>query len=117
MCALFSKIAGEQPQESLALRFYAPGLSTDHLISRIDNVRFDVGLSPKFTTFCVEYLLQLLVKHSEASELLHNSPGAPKAAARKEFRELLQDLLIAVLNRANAEKKPQLELLAEAAIM
>ena len=117
MCALSSKIAGEAPQEPLALRFYAPAVSTDHLISGIDNVRFDVSLSPKFTAFCHEYILQLLVKHSDAAELLHNSPGVPKPAARKEFRELLQDLLIAVLNRANAEKKPQMELLAQAAIM
>ena len=117
MCALFSNIAGETPQESLALRFYSPALNTDHLIPGIDNVRFDVGLSPKFTAFCHEYVLQLLVKHSDAAELLHNSPGVPKPVARKEFRELLQDMLIAVLNRANAEKRPQLELLAQAAIM
>ena len=117
MCALFSKIPGESPQEPLGLRFYAPSVSTDYLISGIDNVRFDVSLSPKFTAFCQEYLLQLLVKHSDAAELLHNSPGVPKPAARKEFRELLQELLISVLNRANAEKKPQLEILAQAAIM
>jgi hypothetical protein len=117
MCALFSKIAGDTPQDPLAFRFYSPSVSTDRLMSGIDNIRFDVSLSPKFTAFCRDYVLQLLVKHSDAAELLHNSPGAPKPAARKEFRELLQDLLIAVLNRANAEKKPQMEILAQAAIM
>src|SRR6266576_3636036 len=117
MCALFSKVASDTPREPLALRFYSPLVKTDHLIPGIDNVRFDVCLSPKFVKFCQEFVLQLIVKHSEAAHLLHSSPGPPKPAAKREFRELLQDLLITVLNLANAEKKPELELLAQAAIL
>ena len=100
----------------MALRLYLPTVSTEQLIPGIDNIRFDVSLSPKFVTFCQGLVLQLLVKHSEAGQLLQSSPGAPKPSAKKEFREMLQDLLVTVLNCANTEKKPQLEVLAQAAI-
>ncbi len=116
MCALSPKLSPEASSDSLGLRLFSPSLNTDQLIAGIDNFRYDISLSPKFVQYCQGLLLQLIVKHSSAAELLKNSPGPPKPAAKKEFRDLLQDLLITVLNHANAEKKPQLELLAQAAV-
>src|SRR4051812_46968101 len=116
MCAQL-QTAAEVPRYSQALRGYTPVVVLDELIAGIDNLRFDVSLSPKFVKFCPGFILQLLVKHSEAAQLLHNSPGPPKPADRKEFREQLQDLLITTLNRANAEKKPQLETLCQGAVV
>jgi hypothetical protein len=113
---MIPKVPSEAPAETPALRLFSPTVNTDQLVPGIDNIRFDVSLSPKFVRFCQGLLLQLIVKHSSAAELLRNSPGPPKPAAKKEFRDLLQDLLVTVLNRANAEKKPQIEVLAQAAI-
>lgn len=117
MCALISKLSAELPLHAQALRSYSPVVNTDQLIPGIDNIRFDASLSPKFAKFCPGFISQLLVKHSDAAQLLHNSPGAPKPADRKEFREQLQDILVTTLNRANAEKKPQLETLCQGAIL
>jgi hypothetical protein len=117
MCALFSKTVSDQQQEPLPFHFYSPVLQTDRLVPGIDNIRYDVSLSPKFTQFCRGFVLQLIVKHSDAAELLHKSPGPPKPTDKKEFRDQLQDLLITVLNRANLEKNPQLETLAQGAIL
>ena len=116
MCAQFSKTVYEKPREIFPFRFYAAAIQTDRLVPGIDNVRFDVHLSPKFLQFCRGFVLELIVKHSDASELLHKSPGPPKPAEKKQFKEQLQDLLIAALNRANAEKNPQLETLVQGAI-
>ena len=49
----------------MALRLFLPTVSTEHLIPGIDNIRFDVSLSPKFVEFCQGLVMQLLVKHSE----------------------------------------------------
>jgi len=117
MCAQFSKTVYEKPRESFPFRFYEAVIKTDHLVPGIDNVRFDVHLSPKFVQFCREFVLKLIVKHSDAAELLHKNPGPPKPAEKKQFKEQLQDLLITALNRANAEKNSQLETLAQGAIL
>src|SRR5262249_26072480 len=121
MCALFSKaanpVASDKPRESLPLLFRAPVIETDRLVPGIDNIRFDVKLSPKFVQFCRTFILQLIVKHSGGVELLHKSPGLPKQTDKKEFKELLQDLLITNLKRANLEKNPQLDTLAQTAIL
>ena len=116
MCALFAKAASDKPQSPFRFRLYQPVVQTDRLVPGIDNVRFDVVLSSKFMDRCRSLLFQLIVKHSAVSELLQQSPGPPKAADKREFKEQLQEILVNVLNRANAEKNPQLESLAHAAV-
>jgi len=116
MCALFAKAVSDKPQKAYSFRLYQPVLQTDRLVPGIDNVRFDVVLSSKFMERCRGLLFQLIVKHSDVSELLQKSPGPPKAADKREFKDQLQDILVQVLNRANTEKNPQLELLAHAAV-
>jgi hypothetical protein len=116
MCALFTKAASGKPAKAFSFRLYQPTLQTDQLVAGIDNVRFDVVLSSKFMDRCRSLLFQLIVKHSDVSELLQKAPAPLKPTDKREFKELLQDLLVHVLNRANSEKNPQLELLAHAAV-
>lgn len=116
MCALFAKAASDKPLKPFSFRLYQPVLQTDRLVPGIDNVRFDVVLSSKFMDRCRSLLFQLIIKHSDVSELLQKPPGPPKPADKREFREQLQDVLVSVLNHANAEKNPQIEVLAHAAV-
>ena len=116
MCALFTRAASDKPARAFSFRLYQPALQTEQLVAGIDNVRFDVVLSSKFMDRCRSLLFQLIVKHSDVSELLQKAPTPLKPADKREFKEQLQDLLIHVLNRANSEKSPQLELLAHAAV-
>ncbi len=48
MSALFSKSASAKPQHPFSFHSYAPAVKTDQLIPGIDNIRFDVCLSPRF---------------------------------------------------------------------
>ena len=116
MSAFFAKSASERPQEAFPFTFYEPLIQTDCLVPGIDNIRFDVVLSSQFMEFCRGLLFQLIVKHSQAAGLLHSLPAPLKPADKKEFKEKLQDLLLTALNRANVEKNPQLEVLAQAAL-
>ena len=117
MCALTTKDDLKRTTDPISLAMYSPSINTEGLIPGIDNLRFDVSISPKFIEFCKGFVLQLIAKHSESAQLLHTSPGQLKPGAKKEFRELLQSLLLSVLNRANVEKKPKLELIAQGAIL
>ncbi|MCZ6750951.1 MAG: hypothetical protein O7E51_03890 [Acidobacteria bacterium] len=116
MSALFSKSASAKPQHSFPFHSYAPNVKTNQLVPGIDNIRFDVCLSPRFLEFCRPLLLQLVLKHSGAAELMHKPPGQPKPSDKKEVKQSLQDLLVTVLKRANVEKNPQLEVLVQTAV-
>jgi hypothetical protein len=117
MCALFSKTTPDRPKEVIGFEFYEPVVQTDLLVPGIDNIRFDVSLSSKFLQHCRSLIFQLIVANSEVAPLLNNPPGPPKPAERREFKQRLQDLLINALNHANSRKNPQLELLAQAAVV
>jgi hypothetical protein len=116
MRALFTKAAADKPAGEFSFRLYQPVLQTDNLVSGIDNVRFDVVLSSKFMDRCRSLLFQLIVKHSDVSDLLQKAPSLLKPADKRDFKELLQNLFVHVLNRANAQKNPQLELLAHVSV-
>ncbi|MBI3895337.1 MAG: hypothetical protein HY313_05350 [Acidobacteria bacterium] len=117
MCPLFSKAVAENPKEPFSFQYYDPIIPTDRLVPGIDNIRFDVCLSSRFMEHCRNLIFQLMIKHSEAAQLIHNSPGPPKPAEKKEFQRRLQTLLIHALNDANVQKNPQLEQLAQAALL
>ena len=120
MCALFSKAAKsppERPRDPFPFQFYNPVVRTDQLVPGIDNIRFDVVLSSKFLQFCRGMIAQLIIKHSDVAALLTHPPAPPKAAERSEFKQQFQNLLINVLNRANAQKNPQWEVLAQASLI
>ncbi len=117
MNSIFSKPASDQNKDSRSLHFYAPVVDTSLLVPGIDNVRHDVSLSPKFLECCRTLIFQLIVRHSEVGALLTGLSQSNAGLDRKEFKQLLQSLLLNMLDHANAVKNPQLELLAQAAIL
>ena len=116
MSGFFSKPALASPRAPLPLHFHEQTLDTSQLVPGIDNVRHDVALSPKFSDCCRNLIYQIILHYSEVGIILPNAkPGA--AAARKEFKQQLQALLLNGLEYANLVKNAQLELLLTAAVV
>ena len=116
MSGFFSKPALESTRAPLPLHFDEQTLDTSQLVPGIDNVRHDVALSPKFADCCRNLIYHVILHYSEIGVILPQvKPGAP--AARKEFKQQLQALLLNALEHANLVKNPQLELLVTAAVV
>ena len=116
------------------LSSYAPALTLDGLQVGIDNLRHDVHLSPKFTETARAHIARLIARHGDVEGLLaaeapQSGPRTPflnklstklKAGGKadpSDFKSILSELNIAALNRAKAENKVSVDLLARVAII
>jgi hypothetical protein len=116
------------------LKSYTPSLSLEGLAVGVDNLRHDVHLSPKFTEAARAHIARLIARHGDVDGLL--AAEAPQAAPRtpflnklttalkpggkaeaSDFKSILTDLHVAALNRAKAEGKIAVDLLARLAVV
>jgi hypothetical protein len=125
-----------QPTEEIPpeLKSYTPVLSLEGLQVGVDNLRHDVHLSPKFVEGARAHIARTIIRHGDLSGLLAAESAAPvarspflnrlsipgKAAPKAdpaELKPLLTELHVAALNRAKAEGKIAIDLLARLAII
>src|SRR5579864_8572164 len=117
-----------------ALASYTPTLSLEGLTVGVDNLRHDVHLSPKFTETARAHIARLIARHGDVEGLLaaespQSGPRTPflnklstklKSGGKadpSDFKSILSELNIAALNRAKAENKVSVDLLARVAII
>lgn len=107
-----------------------PQLALEGLQVGVDNLRHDVHLSPFFVEQMRLQIARLLARHGDVEGLLaaeapqktgsHFIRPAQKAGGRTEpadLKSLLAEIHTVALNRAKADGKPVLDLLARAAII
>src|SRR6201993_4915122 len=116
-----------------ALASYTPTLSLEGLTVGVDNLRHDVHLSPKFTDAARAHIARLMPPTGDVRGVLapEATPSAPRTAflnklttALKppkadpsDFKSVLTELHLAALNRAKAENKVTIDLLARLAVI
>jgi hypothetical protein len=115
---------------------YTAALSLEGLQVGVDNLRHDVYLSPKFTEVTRAHIARAVARHGEVEGLLAaerstasaqnhaflNRLAAPvKGPSAKaesvDLKDVLTELHIAALNRAKAESKISVDLLARLAVI
>jgi hypothetical protein len=113
------------------LASFTPSLALENLQVGVDNLRYDVHLSPKSVDQLRAHIARLLVRHGGVEELMAAQPAvrtsnhfisAPNSKAQTkvestDLKTTLGDLHVAALNRAKTEGNPVLDLLARAVII
>ncbi len=117
-----------------ALASYAPSLSLEGLLVGVDNLRHDVHLSQKFTETARAHIARIIARHGDvdgllAAEASQATPRTPflnklttvlrpgSKADPSDFKSVLTELHVAALNRAKAENKVAVDLLARLAVI
>src|SRR5581483_6670502 len=124
---------GHKELEPPALTGYVPSLMLDGLQVGVDNLRHDVHLSPKFSEQVRLQIARLIAREGDVDGLLaaeapdpHQrnhfiGPGtsarAQGLAALSELKPLLAAIHLSALNRAKADGKLTVDLLARVAIL
>jgi hypothetical protein len=117
-----------------ALTSYTPALSLEGLLVGVDNLRHDVHLSSKFTETARAHIARLIARHGDVEGLL--AAETPQASTRTpflnklttvlkpgakaqptDFKSVITELHVAALNRAKAENKVAVDLLAWLAVI
>ncbi len=101
----------------LPLARYAPDLKLQTLALGVDNLRIDVRMSPRLVTALSRYQFGLFIKYSNARRFLDGLPDVPTAADRNQLKQLISEVLLGALNQARARKLPELDLLANLAVL
>jgi hypothetical protein len=95
---------------------YRHRFSIDRLRHGVDNLRYDVRISPSLVAAVREMALQLISKMSGVFELPDFNSQFNWQVKEIRFKQLCRDVLINAVNRAKLDNEPQVLYLALAAI-
>jgi hypothetical protein len=110
------------------VKTYSPSIELQGLVAGVDNVRYDVWLSPVFLDAARQHLARLIAKAGMVEDILnrpgettvrlgHLKPSRPTPIDAAEFKRRVTDLQVAALNRAKVEGNICLDLLARIAVL
>jgi hypothetical protein len=110
------------------LKSYTPSIELQGLFTGVDNVRYDVWISPAFVETARQHLARLIAKAGQVEDLLAAQeaalrpglglgPWRPAALEASEFKRRLSELQIASLNFAKSQENISLDLLARIAVL
>jgi len=97
------------------LKPYTFSFSLDKITPGVDNVRYDVCLSPELCKTTGDLVLRLISEHAKADEILRMDNRA-KVKEFNLFRKLCHDVLLAAVHRAKAGRQMQIDYLAQIAV-
>jgi hypothetical protein len=110
------------------VKTYSPAIELQGLVTGVDNVRYDVWLSPQFIETSRQHVARLIAKSGAVEDILARptdatlrigqlKPSKPAPIDASEFKRRLGDLQVASLNRAKSEGNVSLDILARIAII
>lgn len=98
------------------LKSYSFNLSLDRLCLGVDNIRYDVHLSPDFRKSATKIVSQLIAKHSKADKILYIDK-ATWVKERDDFKHNFHDIMIDAIHKSKLDSEIQIDFLAQIAIV
>src|SRR5271166_1305174 len=126
------RLRNSEPPGRPDLQYYEPALAFNDLQLGVDNLRYDVFLSPRITADLSFHLARYICRFGEVESLFEmDVPSAPqtkfiraaKGATKlskpgpADLRTLLIAIHLAILNRAKAEGNPSVDVLGRLAVL
>lgn len=105
------------PPTRVELETYSTDIQLASLPVGIDNIHYDVALSPRFIDFAQKYVLDLVKHHANLAAFFGADAKKIRAPETSAFKKLLTDLLQAGLTRAKFEKNIDLDCLLRLAVL
>jgi hypothetical protein len=115
---LFSFFRSSPPSlRGFTLQSYSIHFSLDRLVRGVDNLRYDVRLSPEFIKSSNKLIRHLLAKHGNANEVMALEKSANLEWERKTFKRHYTELSLKAINRSKLKREIQIDYLAQTAIV
>ena len=99
------------------LSSYLLNFSLDQIVPGVDNVRHDVYLSPTFCEAADKIVPQIIAKNVELDEFFRIDKPAEWTKKVTEFKQLYYQLIEAAVYKSKQENNPQIDFLAQTAVM
>jgi hypothetical protein len=126
------RLRPSEPPSRPDLLYHGPALAFSDLQLGVDNLRYDVLLSPRISAdlsfhlsryICrfgeVESLFEMEVPSATKSKFISaaNSGATPRKAGPADLKTLLVSIHLAILNRAKADGNPSIDMLGRLAVL
>jgi len=102
----------EFPLEAYSIKF-----SLDRLVLGVDNIRYDVHLSPSFCMAGKKVVIQLFARYSRIGEMPGMDSSAVWNKEREEFKLLCRHILVEAVNQAKLKAEVEIDFLAQTAVI
>ncbi len=102
--------------KAFPLKTYSFNLSIDRLCPGVDNIRYDVHLSPGFCEAATKIVSQLIARHSRVEKVLH-ADKASWVRKRDDFKHLCRDIMTDAIHKSKLNSEIQIDFLAQIAIV
>lgn len=100
------------------LKTSAINFSLNRLIPGVDNIRYDVYLSPTLKKSCNEIITHLVARHSAIKEISDfNRHSKVWIKVKEEFKQNLIDVMVGAINNAKQTREIQCDFLAQTAVV
>jgi hypothetical protein len=103
--------------KGFSLKPYPIHFSLDRLIRGVDNLRYDVRLSPEFVKSANKVIRYLMSKYGTAQEVMELKDASESAREQATFKRFYKDLSLKAINQAKLKREIQIDYLAQTAIV
>jgi hypothetical protein len=103
--------------DNFSLEHYKIGFSLNRLVPGVDNVRYDVRLSPELIKSTTEIVQHLLIKQTQTHQVMEIHNKKSRHDLQSEFENHYLSVLNEALNLAKMKKEIQIDFLAQAALL
>ena len=117
MAAFFNFFTKDLNLKGFPLKSYSINFSLNRLNLGVDNIRFDVHLSPEFCKTTSRVILQLIARQFKSSHTPDLDRKFDWFKERDEFKRLCREVLIDAINRAKLACEVQVDYLAQIAVI
>lgn len=114
MFTFFSRIPN---QKELPLEAYFVQFPLGNLVPGVDNIHYDVYLSPDFRKSANNIIRHLFGKHANVNTILGIDNASNLIKEREAFKRLYRDILHIAINKAKSSSEIQIDVLAQLAIV
>ncbi len=98
------------------IQSYTVHFSIDRLVLGVDNIHYDVRLSPSFCTSGKNVVTQLMAKYSGVEEMPENDHSTTLIKERDLFKGFCRDVLFNAVNQAKLKSELEIDFLAQTAM-
>jgi hypothetical protein len=114
----FFRHASEPPSiDNFSLEHYSIDFSLNRLVPGVDNVRYDVRLSPELIKSTTKIVRHLIADQTQAYKVMGIDIKSSRNDIQKEFENCYSEVLIGAVNLAKMRREIQIDFLAQTALV
>jgi hypothetical protein len=116
MHKIFESFTKQPTLKNLGLKRYTFSFFLNKLVLGVDNIHFDVHISPQVNNTLKRTAFLLMIKHSQSEEFFNDYKRESCEIEKETLRRICTDVLLDGINRAKSANEVQIDFLGQTAL-